>query len=174
MLKDALTKALNAQVNAEYYSAYLYLAMSAGANQAGFKGTANWLFVQAQEEMAHGTHIYQHILERGGAPAFADIKAPSTAFHCHSLKELFQKVLEHERTVTESIGNIASLAMREGDHASYNFIMWYVSEQIEEEGSVNDILAKIALTEGSPGQLFTVDTELGARVFVHPFGAGAA
>lgn len=167
MLNDALAKALNDQVNAEYYSAYLYLAMSAYADRAGFKGVANWMFVQTQEEMAHGTHIYQHILERGGTPAFADVKTPPSSFN--GIRDIFEKSLAHEQMVTGRINNIASIAMRESDHASYNFIMWYVNEQTEEEANVNDILAKIALADGNPGLLFTLDAELSARVFVHPF-----
>jgi ferritin len=172
MLKDTLAKAFNSQVNAEYYSAYLYLAMSAYAGSVGFKGAANWLLVQAKEEIAHGTHMYQHIVERGTMPTFADIKTPPVVFH--GLKEVFAKGLEHEQGVTKRINDIASLALRENDHASYQFILWYVQEQTEEEASVNDILAKIALSENNPGLLFSLDAELGARVFVDPFGAGAA
>ena len=92
MLSDKLTKALSDQVNAEYYSAYLYLAMSAAADGFGLKGAANWLFVQAQEEMAHGTHIYQYILERGAAPSFAVIEQPPAAFtarYCSPLVQFF-------------------------------------------------------------------------------------
>ena len=166
MLKKNLVKAFSEQVNAEYYSAYLYLIMSAYADRTGFKGAANWLFVQVREETAHGTHMYRHILERGADPLFADIKTPPSNFH--GIKDIFEKVLEHERLVTERINNLASLALRENDHASYNFIMWYVNEQTEEEAGVGDILAKIALADKNPGLLFTLDAELSNRVFVDP------
>lgn len=171
MIKDSVAKALSEQVNAEYYSAYLYLAMSAYADRAGYKGFANWLFVQAQEEMAHGTHIYQHILERGAAPSFADIKTPDASFG--NIKEVFEKTLAHERYVTELIGKIATLAQDEKDHATYNFILWYVNEQIEEEATADEILSKINLTGSHPGLLFNLDAELGARTFIDPF-AGTA
>jgi ferritin len=172
MIKDSIAKALSEQVNAEYYSAYLYLAMSAYADRAGYKGFANWLFVQAQEEMAHGTHIYQHILGRGASPSFGNIKAPEASFG--SIKEVFEKTLGHERYVTELISKIATLAQEEKDHATYNFILWYVNEQIEEEATADEILSKINLTGSHPGLLFNLDAELGARTFTDPFAGTAA
>ncbi|MCL1919105.1 MAG: ferritin [Peptococcaceae bacterium] len=169
MLKDSLLKALSHQVNQEYYSAYLYLAMSSYAEGMGFKGIANWFFVQAQEEMAHGIHMYQYILERGSAPVFADIEAPPSSFE--SIQDAFEKVLDHEQHVTESINAIATLALQEHDHAGYTFIMWYVKEQVEEEASAGDILAKFTNFGGDPALLFTLNTEMAARVFVNPFPA---
>jgi ferritin len=171
MLKDSVAKALSDQVNAEYYSAYLYLAMSACADRMGFKGVANWLFVQAQEETAHGTHLYQHLLERGATPVFADIKAPVASYA--GIKEIFEKVLSHERHVTELINGIASLAMHENDHATYNFIMWYVNEQVEEESSAEEILTKIRFIGDKLDLLYNLNAELGARVFTDPFAATA-
>jgi ferritin len=171
MIKESLTKALSEQYNAEYYSAYLYLAMSAYADRAGYKGIANWLFIQAKEEMAHGTHIYQHILERGAAPSFKEIKAPEVSFN--SIKEVFEKVLAHEQYVTELISKIATLALDEKDHATYNFIMWYVNEQIEEEATADELLSKINLTGSHPGLLFDLDAQLGARTFNDPFAGSA-
>lgn len=167
MIKESVVKALSDQVNAEYYSAYLYLALSAKADRMGLKGVANWLFVQAREEMAHGTHIYQHLLERGASPAFSLIKDP--ALPDGGIKEIFAAVLSHERHVTELIGGIASLSMRENDHATYNFILWYVNEQVEEEASADEILQKIGLFGGDIGLLYNLDTELAARVFNDPF-----
>jgi ferritin len=172
MIKESVLKALNDQVNAEYYSAYLYLAMSAYADRAGFKGTANWLFVQAREEMAHGTHICRYILERGAAPSFEDVKAPQLSFG--GIKDLFDKVLAHERGVSERIDRIASLARDEGDHAAYGFIMWYVNEQVEEEASVEEIIARINLTGNNPGLFCGIDAELRGRTFSDPFAGNAS
>ena len=171
MLSEALTKALSDQVNAEYYSAYLYLAMSAAADKMGLKGTANWLFVQAQEEMAHGTHMYEYILERGAAPAFTAIEQPPAAFA--DINEIFEMVLSHEQKVTARINALATLAMRESDHAGYQFMMWYVDEQVEEESNASEILDKLKLIGGNTGLLLTLDTELAARVFINPFPAKA-
>ena len=171
MLSEKLTQALSEQVNAEYYSAYLYLAMSAAADQFGLKGAANWLFVQAQEEMAHGTHIYQYILERGAAPTFAEIKKPPAAFA--NIQEIFEMTLSHEREVTRRINAIATLAMQESDHACYQFMMWYVNEQVEEEANAQEILDKLRLISEDNGGLLPLDNELAARVFVNPFPANA-
>jgi ferritin len=143
--------------------------MSAYADRMGFKGFANWLSVQAQEEMAHGTHIYQYLLERGEMPSFADIKAPE--FEFQNIEEIFAKTLAHEQHVTELINNIASVAMRENDHATYNFILWYVNEQIEEEATADELLTKIRLMGNNTALLYTLDTELATRVFVNPFPA---
>ena len=172
MLSEALTKALSEQVNAEYYSAYLYLGMSAYADREGYRGIANWLFVQAQEERAHAVHLYQHILERGAFPVFMDIKAPPLSFA--GIKEVFEKVLAHERGVTERINAIASLAAEEKDHATYNFMLWYVNEQIEEEKNAGELVAKINLMGNNPALLFHLDAELAARTFTDPFAGGSS
>ncbi|MCL2512761.1 MAG: ferritin [Oscillospiraceae bacterium] len=171
MLSEKLTNALSDQVNAEYYSAYLYLAMSAAADKMGLKGTANWLFVQAQEETAHGTHMYEYILERGAVPAFAAIEQPPASFD--NVNAIFEKVLSHEQTVTHRINALATLAMQESDHACYQFMMWYVDEQVEEESGVTEILDKLKLIGENNGMLLALDNELAARVFVNPFPAKA-
>jgi len=167
MLSEKLTKALSEQVNAEYYSAYLYLAMSAAADGLGLKGTANWLFVQAQEEMAHGTHIYEYILERGAVPYFEAIAKPPMDYT--DINGIFAATLAHEQKVTQSINALATLAMQEFDHACYQFMIWFVNEQVEEESSATAILDKLRLTGENMGMLLTLDNELAARVFVNPF-----
>jgi ferritin len=167
MIKDSLAKALSDQVNAEYYSAYLYLSMSAYAEHAGFRGIANWLFIQAREETAHANHIYRHILERGALPVLGDIKASPASYG--GLKEVFEKVLAHERHVTELINKIATLALEEKDHATYHFILWYVDEQVEEESTAEEILNKICRMENNSGLLDHLDNALAARTFTDPF-----
>ena len=169
MLSENLTNALSEQVNAEYYSAYLYLAMSAAADRLGLKGTANWLFAQAQEEMAHGTHIYKYILERGAVPSFGAIEKPPTAFT--EISDIFEAALAHEKKVTQSINALATFAMQEFDHACYQFMIWFVNEQVEEEASATEILDKLRLIGENKGMLLTLDNELAARVFVNPFSA---
>ena len=171
MLSEALTQAISDQVNAEYYSAYLYLAMSAAADKMGLKGTANWLFVQVQEELAHGTHMYEYLLGRGAAPAFAAIEQPPDSFP--NVNEIFETVLSHEQKVTARINALATLAMRESDHAAYQFMMWYVDEQVEEESNATEILDKLRLIGDNTGLLLTLDNELAARMFVNPFPAKA-
>jgi len=171
MLSETLTKALNDQVNWEMYSSYLYLSMSAYAENASLKGTANWLWVQAQEEMAHAIHMYQHILNRGAVPVLTAIAQPEVSFS--DLKDVFKKVYAHEQKVTQRINNIATDAMNENDHALYQFIMWYVNEQVEEEANDAEILSKLEFIGGDKGQLLNLDKELGMRTYVNPFPADA-
>ena len=171
MIHEKLVSALSNQVNSEYYSAYLYLTMAAAADRLGLKGASNWLFVQAQEEMAHGTHIYEYILDRDATPSFATIELPPTSFA--DICTIFETVLSHEHKVTASINSIATLSMQENDHACYQFIMWYVDEQVEEEANARDVLDKLRLIGDNTGLLLTLDTELAARTFVNPFPATA-
>jgi len=171
MLKNTLSNALTKQVNAELYSSYLYLAMSAYCDREGFKGFANWLHVQAQEEMAHAMHLYEYILDRGVCPQFLDIKAPKSDFG--NMQLLFEQVLSHEQLITSLINEIATLALGESDHAAYGFIQWYINEQVEEEASAELILQKVKHIGENTAMLLTLDTEMGARVFVNPFPAAA-
>jgi len=167
MLSKTLTEALNDQVNAEIYSAYLYLSMSAYAEGASLKGAANWLYVQTKEEMSHAIHMYQYVLDRGAAPVLPAIEAPEASFT--SLAGIFEKVLAHEQKVTERLNKIATLAMKENDHACYQFIMWYVNEQVEEESNAQEILSKLALIGDNKGHLLSLDNELGTRMYNNPF-----
>ncbi|MCL2343674.1 MAG: ferritin [Firmicutes bacterium] len=169
MISEALANALSDQVNAEYYSAYLYQAMSTYAESTGFKGAANWLWVQAREEMAHAVHMYQYLLDRGALPTYAAIDAPPAPASFSSLMDVFQAVLVHELKVTARINDIATLAMQENDHACYQFIMWYVNEQVEEESNDKAIIDRLKFVGENMGQLLTLDNELAARVYVNPF-----
>ena len=167
MISEKLAKALNEQVNAEYYSAYLYHSMSSCMERVALKGAANWLFVQAKEEMAHGINMYQYILDRGAVPVLSAIQQPPSSFA--DINEIFEAVLEHEQKVTGLINALASLAMQENDHAFYQFIMWYVNEQVEEEANVSDILGRLEMIGDDKGLLLSLDNEFAARVFVNPF-----
>jgi len=169
MISENLAKALNEQVNAELYSAYLYLSMSAAAESAAFKGAANWLYVQTREETAHAIHMYQYILDRGAYPTFAAIQPPDASFS--GIGEIFEKVAAHEQTITQRINDIATLAMKENDHACYQFIMWYINEQVEEEANASEILSKVKMIGGDKGMLMGLDNELAARTYVNPFPA---
>ena len=173
MLSESLTKAISEQVNAEYYSAYLYQSMSAYAEDASLMGAANWLWVQTREEMAHAIHMYQYILDRDAIPVYEAIQAPPASTSFANLMDVFKAVLAHERKVTERVNNIATLAMKENDHACYQFIMWYVQEQVEEESNAKNIIDRLNLVGDNTGQLLTLDNELAARVYVNPFPADA-
>ncbi len=161
MISEAMSSSINAQINAELYSAYLYYAMSAWATDAGYPGTATWLFAQGSEELTHAQGFMTYLNRVGARVVLSAIEAPPKDFD--SLKAVFDKVLAHERMVTGRINDLASQAAKEHDHATGNFLQWYVNEQVEEEESVNDILVKLDLIGDARGGLFMLDRELGMR-----------
>lgn len=167
MLSEKLNKVLSEQFVYEYYSAYLYLSMSASADNLGLEGVSKWLSVQSQEELAHGTHMYKYILERGSEPHFSAIEKPTVGFS--NVKDIFKQALSHEQSITQKINAIATLALKEHDHACYEFITWYVKEQVEEEDNAKKILGKLKHIEAGQGSLLDLDNELATRVFVDPF-----
>ena len=172
MLKENLSAALSKQFNFELYSAYIYLEMSAYCDRNGLTGFANWLNVQAQEELAHAMHMYEYILERGAYPVFEDVK--KSPYDFENIIEVFEKTLAHEQIVTGRINDIASLALKENDHAAYIFIQWYVNEQVEEEANAEQILQQAKQIGTNTALLYALDKELAARVFVNPFPAKTA
>ncbi len=167
MIKPVLADAISKQINAELYSAYLYLAMSAWADAQGLDGMKNWLYVQYQEESVHGLHLYAYLLDRDAAPAFYPIEKPETSWD--SPIAVFEHVARHEAHVTALLNDLATLAMQEKDHATYQFVMWYVNEQVEEEANADKIGKRLGLIGDNKGQLLTLDAELAARTFVNPF-----
>lgn len=166
MFNQKVQEALNKQANLEYFSAYLYLSMSAYYTSIGLNGFANWVRVQAQEELAHAMRFYDYINERGGRVELQKIEAPKIEWK--SAMEAFEEILEHEIQITKSINDIVDLCIQEKDHASNILLQWFVTEQVEEEASASDILNKLKLTEGKGSGLFMLDTELAQRVFVAP------
>jgi len=168
MISEKMKKALNEQINKEMYSAYLYMSMSAAATEMGLDGFARWFMVQYHEEMFHAMKIYQYVVDQNARVKLAAIEEPPAEFS--SVKEMFEKTLEHERFVTKSINDLVELAIEEHDHATRNFLAWYVDEQVEEEKNDHGILGKIALLASDkqgPG-LYMLDRELGARALSIP------
>ena len=166
MLSKSMEKALNEQVNAEFYSSYMYLSMSTYFDSVGLPGAAQWMQAQAQEEWFHGTKFYRYISERGGRVTLRAIAQPPTTWK--SSITVFEDVLTHEQKVTGLINNLVNLALDERDHATNIFLQWFVSEQVEEEASVNAVLGKLKLIGKDTTALFTLDSELGQRVFTPP------
>jgi len=166
MLNKEMERALNAQVNAEMYSAYLYLSMSAYFQSKSLGGFASWMRVQAQEEMVHAMKLYDFINERGGRVILELIEAPPTEWD--SPLATSEAVYEHEQKVTGLINELVELALEKHDHATNIFLQWFVSEQVEEEDSANDVVEKIKLMGDARGGLFMLDRELGQRVFTPP------
>lgn len=166
MLKERVLKALNDQINAEQYSALMYLSMSAWFEDKGLPGFANWMYVQYQEELTHANKIFKFVVERNSK---AEVKAiAQMPVEFNSLLEVVEKTLAHEQHVTELINNIVDVATEERDHATQSFLQWFVDEQVEEEANVSEILDSLRLIEGDAkgNGLFMLDRELRQRTFV--------
>ena len=166
MMNEKIEKAFNGQINAEMYSSYLYLSMAAYFQSISLSGFANWMRVQAQEENVHAMKFYDFINERGGRVTLKQIEAPPESWD--SPLAAFEAVLAHEQKVTGLINDLVELAQTEHDHASNIFLQWFVTEQVEEEDSANDVVEKIKLMGDAKGGLFMLDRELGQRQFTPP------
>jgi ferritin len=166
MLSEKMQEALNKQVNAELYSAYLYLSMAAYYYSINLNGFANWMKVQNQEETVHAMKFYQFINERGGMIWLDAIAQPPTTWS--TPLEVFEETLKHEEKVTGLINNLVDLAMAERDHATNAFLQWFITEQVEEEASANEVIQNLKLAGNDPHALFMLDRELGTRVFTPP------
>lgn len=163
MLKPRIEKALNDQVNAEMYSAYLYLSMDAYFLSTNLKGFANWMRCQAQEEMVHAMKLYNYIYERLGRVKLAAIDEPKKDWK--SPREAFEDTLGHEQKVTGMINDLIDLAAAEKDHATVSFLRWFVDEQVEEEAQSDELVQKIRMVGSSTGALLMLDHEFGKRTF---------
>lgn len=166
MLDEKMTDAINKQLNAELYSAYLYLSMGAYFESEDLSGFANWMRVQAQEELSHAMKFYDYLVQRGARVTLTEIETPPTEWD--SPVAVFERVFEHEQMVTGLINKLVDLAISISDHATNNFLQWYVAEQVEEEESASDVLQKVKLAGESPSGLFMLDQELSQRVFNPP------
>ncbi|MBN2806474.1 MAG: ferritin [Prolixibacteraceae bacterium] len=164
MLKEKMQNALNEQINKELYSSYLYLSMSAYAQSMGLQGVANWMKIQAQEELTHANKFFDYIHERNGKVILKAIDAVETEFG--NVIDLFKRVLEHEEYVTSLINNLVDISIEVNDHATRSLLMWFVDEQVEEEASVQEIIDNLKMVEGKGQGLFMIDKELSTRVFV--------
>ena len=166
MLSKRMQEALNAQINAEYYSAYLYLAMAAHAEATNLKGFANWFRIQNQEEMVHVMKFFAYVHDRRGKVELTAIKAPPTAWS--SPVDMFEATLKHEQLVTGMINDLADAAREERDNATYSMLEWFITEQVEEESAADEILQQLKLIGNEPSGLYLLDRDLATRVFVPP------
>jgi ferritin len=169
MLKKEVLDALNEQINAELYSSYLYLSMSAYFENKGLPGFANWMKIQYQEETAHAIKFFNFVNERGGRVILKPIAGPEVEFD--NVLSVFEKTLAHENHVTDLINNLVDIAIQARDHATQSFLKWFVDEQVEEEANVSKILDTLRLINGEGNGLFMMDREMQQRVFVDPNAA---
>ncbi len=165
MIGEKMEKALNDQINAEMYSSYLYLSMGAYLASLGLAGFENWMKIQALEEMYHAMKFYNFVEERGGRVKLGAIGQPPTQWD--SPLAAFEAVAAHEAKVTGLINDLVNLAIQEKDHATNNFLQWFVKEQVEEEDSANTAVQNLKLVDNKGG-MFMLDREMGARVMNLP------
>ena len=164
MLSEKIENALVEQINAEFYSGYLYLSMAAFCEALNFEGFANWMQVQAQEELSHGMKIYRYVHERGGRVILDTIEKPEAEWS--NLIEVFDQVYKHEQKVTSLIYDLVSAAREEKDFATESFLSWFVDEQVEEEANASALLEKLQFVEGKGAAVMMLDAELKNRVFI--------
>ena len=155
MLPKKVENILNAQVDKEGYSSHLYLSMASCAETEGLGGISEWLYAQAEEERMHMLKLVRYINERDGHANIAAVDGPPAEFG--TVREMFEKILEHERFITASINEIVKVCIEENDHTTNNWIQWFVNEQIEEEASVKGILDKLKL---AGDQLYFIDRDI--------------
>lgn len=166
MLSQKLHNAINEQINAEMWSAYLYLAMSLDAEAKGFKGVANWFYIQFQEEQAHARIFMNYLNSRDAKVELLPIEAvPST---WNSVLDMFRQTLEHEQKVTSLINNLAAIANEDRDYASVNRLNWFIDEQIEEEENAREMVTSVGFVEDNKYGMYMLDKELAARVYNVP------
>ncbi|ANT64376.1 MULTISPECIES: ferritin [Prosthecochloris] len=161
MISKTLQKAINDQIQKEFYSSYLYLSMAAYAESENLPGFAHWLRLQQQEEQGHAMKLYKYLNERGGRVELQAIEQPPTEFS--SPTKMFEEVLEHERFVTASINKLYEKALKENDYAAQIMLQWFIEEQVEEEATASEILETLKMA-GEKGQaLLMLDRQLARR-----------
>jgi len=163
MISKKMQDAINKQINAEMYSAYLYLSMSAWCKDKNLDGFAQWFKIQAQEEMTHAMKFYDYVFEQGGFVKLMPIDGPPTQFK--SVLEIAKEQLKHEKKVTSLITALVDLARKEKDYATEFMLQWFITEQVEEESNAEEIINKLEMV-GEEGQaLYMLDKEMGQRQF---------
>ena len=166
MINSKLEAIINKQINAEMYSAYLYLSMSSYFESINLPGFANWMRVQFEEEQFHAMRFFTYLADRGGRIVLEAIEKPQTEWK--NPIEIFEHTLEHEQHVTALLNAIAELAEDEKDRATQNLMVWFIDEQIEEESAAEKILNELKWINGEGHGMLMLDREMAARVFVPP------
>jgi ferritin len=161
-----MAEAINDQINAEYYSAFLYLSMATKFEDLDLPGFANWMRVQFQEEEYHAMRFLDHMVERGVRVKIKEIAAPPADWA--GPLEIFEAAYEHELMVTGLINDLARIAVEDNDFASQQMLQWFIAEQVEEEDNTSSIASKIRMVQEAPGGIYLLDQELAQRVYAEP------
>ncbi len=161
MLSKAMQEAINEQINAEMYSAYLYLAMVAHCAVASLPGFAHWMRIQSREEMGHAMKFFEYLVDRGGRPILHAISQPPAKFK--GPLDIFEQALAHEQEVTKRIHRLYETASKENDYATQGMLQWFIKEQVEEEKSAGEVVATLKMIGEQGPALIMLDRQLGAR-----------
>lgn len=161
MISSRLTDEINEQIKVELYSAYMYLAMSADCADRNLTGFAHWLRMQAEEEVGHAMRFFGFLLERGARVELQALDKPPSSFG--SPLEIMEKSLEHERYVTGRINDLYALALEQKDYPAQVLLQWFVTEQVEEEASIDEIVERMKMFGQDGSALLMLDTRLGER-----------
>ena len=161
MISGKMLGALNEQINAELYSAYLYLSMSAHFEDAHLGGFASWMRVQAREELGHVMRLYDYVVERGKRVELSAIERPPSNWS--SPMAGFEGAYKHERKITARINGLVDMAIKDNDHATNNMLQWFVAEQVEEEASASEIVERLKLVGDDGRGLLMLDRHLAER-----------
>ncbi len=170
MIGKKMQDALNEQVNAEFYSAYLYLSMAAYFESTSLPGFVTWMRAQTQEELLHAMKIYDYVNEQGGRITLKPIAEPPSEWE--SPLAVFEATYKHEQKVTGLINGLVNLAVEEKDIAANTFLQWFVDEQVEEEESAETVVNKLKLVADDSDGMNMLDNEMGQRVFTPPANEG--
>ena len=163
MLNKKLEEALNAQINAEFWSAYLYLSMSSDMSDKGMAGVANWFAIQFKEEQDHAMKFFNYVISRGGKVTLKPIEKVDTEWK--SPLAAFEQTLQHEEKVTSLINDLYALAEQEKDYATQSMLKWFIDEQVEEEENAKAIIDTLKLIGDNGYGLYQLDKELATRVY---------
>ncbi len=163
MLSKKIEEALNAQINAEMWSAYLYLSMAAWCHSNGQSGMGHWFVVQFKEEQDHAQILFNYIVQRGGKVTLSAIDPVPTEWN--GVLDVFESTLKHENKVTSLINNLFALTLQENDFATQSMLKWFIDEQVEEEDNAQTIIDNLKMIKDNGYGLYMLDKELGARVY---------
>lgn len=166
MLNPRIETALNAHINVEMWSAYLYLSMSAYCHNEGYTGMAHWFQVQFKEEQEHAQILFNYVVSRGGRVKLAPIAEVETEWP--SVLAVFEHTLQHEKKVTMLINDLYAVSLEEKDYATQSMLKWFIDEQVEEEAGVHDILNHLRMVKDNGYGLYMIDKDLGARTYAQP------
>jgi ferritin len=169
MFSKKLLDAMNEQMKNEFASAYIYLAMAGYFQAEDLPGVANWMRIQAMEELTHGEKFFHFICDAAGRTDLRAIDMPQNSYK--SPLDCFKAGLKHENFVTASINNLVNLARKDNNYAAEIFLQWFVTEQVEEEANFSLIIKKLERIGNDGNGLLRLDEELGQRVFVPPAAA---